>query len=114
MVTENVHVILWYVFFIPATQIALGGEKKKSKQDKAGPDKTTGCSSPALLQHFSLVLESASRYLAASKQWILIKEQRRNSHPSVRLLKSSMLACTTESIKPQTPGGAAAVHEIIH
>lgn len=61
-----------------------------------------------------LFLGISGCYLGASKQWILIKEQGRNSDPSVRLLKSSTLACTTESIKPRTPGGAAAIHRIIH
>lgn len=54
--------------------------------------------------HFFVAFGISSHYLGASKYWSLIKEWGRNSDPSVRLLKSSMLAYTSESIKPQTPG----------
>lgn len=63
MVTENVHVILWYGFLSQLFKLHWG---KKSKQDKAGQDKTTGCSSPALLQHFSLVLQRPWNLLAVT------------------------------------------------
>lgn len=64
--------------------------------------------------HFFVAFGISSHYLGASKYWSLIKEWGRNSDPSVRLLKSSMLAYTSESIKPQTPGGATAGHKIIY
>lgn len=45
-----------------------------------------------------------SLHLSDSKYWSLIKEWGKNSDTSVKLLNSSVLAKTSESIKPQTPG----------
>ena len=106
MVKENVNVILW-VDFCPKTII-----QWKRTNIRVTIRHPRSCSTrKQKSSHFFVGV--SSHYLSDSKYWSLIKEQGRNSDPSVKLLNSSVLAYTSESIKPQAPGGATTGHTII-